>query len=146
MGTEPNRLEARQRSARMLRTALGDAIAEWRADPQIIEIMLNPDGLLWVDRLGEGIADSGQIMTAADGERIIRLVLHHVGVEVHAAAPRVPADLPDGGERFEGVLPPVVTASPLAIRHPPTAVFSAEIFVLTDIFLPGQPERRTQSA
>ena len=67
MGAEPNRLEARHRSARMLRTALGDAIAEWLADPQIIEIMLNPDGRLWVDRLGEGIADSGQMMTPADG-------------------------------------------------------------------------------
>src|SRR3546814_2005033 len=74
MGTEPNRLEARHRSARMLRTALGDAIAEWLADPQIIEIMLNPDGRVWGDRLGEGIADSGQIMNAADGERNIRQI------------------------------------------------------------------------
>src|SRR3546814_18206039 len=76
MGTEPNRLEARHRSARMLHTALGDAIAEWLADPQMIEIMLNTDGRLWVDRLGEGIAESGQIMTAAEGEQIIRLGAH----------------------------------------------------------------------
>jgi Flp pilus assembly CpaF family ATPase len=36
----------------MLRTAMGGAIAEWLADPEVIEIMLNPDGRLWVDRLG----------------------------------------------------------------------------------------------
>src|SRR3546814_19368699 len=88
--------------------------------------MLKPGGRLWVDRLGEGSADSGQFMTAADGERIIRLVAHHVGAEVHAAAPRVSAELPEGGERFEGVLPPVVTAPTFAIRKPAIAVFSLE--------------------
>src|SRR3546814_161160 len=133
-------LEARHRSARMLRTALGDAIAEWLADPRVIEIMLNPDGRLWVDRLGEGIADSGQMMTAADGERIIRLVAHHVGAEVHAAAPRVSAELPEGGERFEGLLPPVVMAPTFAIRKPAIAVFSLDDYVAAGIMLAGEAE------
>ena len=92
----------------MLRTALGGAIADWLADPAVIEIMLNPDGRLWVDRLGIGIADSGILLAAADGERIIRLVAHHVGAAVHAGSPRVSAELPESGERFEGLLPPVV--------------------------------------
>ena len=46
MGAEPVRIEARSRGARMLRTAMGVSIATWLADPQIIEIMLNPDGRL----------------------------------------------------------------------------------------------------
>lgn len=138
MGAEPNRLEARHRSARMLRTALGDAIANWLADPEIIEIMLNPDGRLWIDRLGEGIADSGRTMMSADGERIVRLVAHHVGAEVHAAAPRVSAELPEGGERFEGLLPPVVTAPTFAIRKPAIAVFSLDDYVAAGIMLAGE--------
>ncbi|MBE1527888.1 type IV secretion system protein VirB11 [Sphingopyxis sp. OAS728] len=133
MGAEPIRLEARHRSARMLRTALGDAIAEWLADPEIIEIMLNPDGRLWVDRLGEGIVDSGRTLTPADGERIIRLVAHHVGAEVHGGAPRVSAELPEGGERFEGLLPPVVTAPTFAIRKPAIAVFTLADYVASGI-------------
>lgn len=133
MGAEPNRLEARHRSARMLRTAMGDAIADWLADPEVIEIMLNPDGRLWVDRLGTGIAESGQTLSAADGERIIRLVAHHVGAEVHAAAPRVSAELPEGGERFEGLLPPIVAAPAFAIRKPAVAVFSLEDYVASAI-------------
>ncbi len=83
MGAEPVRIEARSRGARMLRTAMGASIATWLADPQVIEIMLNPDGRLWVDRLGLGLSDTGVQLTAADGERIIRLVAHHVGAEVH---------------------------------------------------------------
>ena len=129
MGAEPIRAEAHQRSARMLRTAFGDRIAEWLADAQIIEIMLNPDGRLWVDRLGSGIADSGATLSPADGERIIRLVAHHVGAEVHSHAPRVSAELPESGERFEGLLPPVVTAPAFAIRKPAVTVFSLDDYV-----------------
>jgi Flp pilus assembly CpaF family ATPase len=42
--------------------------------------MLNPDGRLWIDRLSEGLSDTGERLSAADGERIVRLVAHHVGV------------------------------------------------------------------
>ncbi|MAF63278.1 MAG: P-type conjugative transfer ATPase TrbB [Blastomonas sp.] len=124
MSTEPVRQEAFRRSASMLRTAFGSAIGEWLDDPQVIEIMLNPDGLLWVDRLGIGICASSSRMNAADGERIIRLVAHHVGAEVHGRAPRVSAELPGGAGRFEGLLPPIVMAPSFAIRKPATAVFS----------------------
>lgn len=133
MGAEPVRFEAQGRGARMLRTALGGAIAEWLADPAVIEIMLNPDGRLWVDRLGAGITDSGILLAASDGERIIRLVAHHVGAEVHAGSPRVSAELPESGERFEGLLPPVVAAPTFAIRKPAVAVFSLGDYVAAGI-------------
>lgn len=117
----------------MLRTALGSSIATWLDDPEIVEIMLNPDGRLWIDRLGSGLADTGIGVTAADGERIIRLVAHHVGSEVHARAPRVSAELPETGERFEGLLPPVVTAPAFAIRKPAVAVFTLDDYVASGI-------------
>jgi P-type conjugative transfer ATPase TrbB len=133
MAVHPIRSEASARGARMLRTALGAAIAEWLEDPQIIEVMLNPDGRLWVDRLGAGLADTGTRMTEADGERIVRLVAHHVGVEVHAQNPRVSAELPGTGERFEGLLPPVVAAPAFAIRKPAVAVFTLDDYVASGI-------------
>lgn len=74
MSVIPIRSEGFSRGARMLCTALGSAVAIWLEDASIIEVMLNPDGKLWVDRLGEGITDTGDTMSAADGERIIRLV------------------------------------------------------------------------
>lgn len=98
--------------------------------------MLNPDGRLWVDRLGAGIADTGVSMSASDGERIIRLVAHHVGAEVHSGAPRVSAELPDSGERFEGLLPPVVAAPSFAIRKPAVAVFTLADYVAAGILTP----------
>ena len=133
MTVHPIRSEAKSRGARMLRTALGSSIAAWLDDPAVIEVMLNPDGRLWVDRLGDGISDTGELLCAADGERIVRLVAHHVGVEVHAKSPRVSAELPEGGERFEGLLPPVVAAPAFAIRKPAVAVFTEDLRILANV-------------
>src|SRR3546814_4731568 len=69
MSVVPLRTEARSRGVRMLRTALGVSVAGWLDDPATIEVMLNPDGRLWIDRLGEGVSDTGERMAAADGER-----------------------------------------------------------------------------
>lgn len=132
------RTEASARGARMLRTALGPLIAEWLEDAAVIEVMLNPDGRLWIDRLGEGIADTGATMTAADGERIVRLVAHHVGVEVHARSPRVSAELPESGERFEGLIPPIVAAPAFAIRKPAVAVFTLDDYAAAGIMSPTE--------
>lgn len=133
MAVHPIRSEAHIRGARMLRTALGPSIAAWLDDAAVIEVMLNPDGRLWVDRLGEGIADTGLTLSAADGERIVRLVAHHVGAEVHARAPRVSAELPESGERFEGLLPPVVAGPAFAIRKPAVAVFTLDDYAASGI-------------
>jgi P-type conjugative transfer ATPase TrbB len=134
------RAEAICRGARMLRTALGPAIATWLEDPAVVEVMLNPDGHLWVDRLTEGLADTGERLSAADGERIVRLVAHHVGAEVHPASPRVSAELPETGERFEGLIPPVVAAPAFAIRKPAVAVFTLDDYVATAIMTRRQAE------
>jgi type IV secretion system protein VirB11 len=133
------------RGARMLRTALGPSIAAWLEDPIIVEVMLNPDGRLWVDRLLGGLADTGERLAAADGERIVRLVAHHVGAEVHPASPLVSAELPETGERFEGLLPPVVTAPAFAIRKPAIAVFTLEDYVAAGIMAEVQAETLRQA-
>jgi len=138
MGVTPIRNEVFVRSAKMLRTALGPQIEDWLDDATVVEVMLNPDGRLWLDRLSEGLSDTGATLSAADGERIVRLVAHHVGAEVHAGSPRVSAELPETGERFEGLLPPVVAAPTFAIRKPAVAVFRLEDYVAGGIMTDAQ--------
>ncbi len=140
MGNATPKAEAVTRGARMLRTALGPDIATFLEDPAVVEVMLNPDGRLWVDRLSEGLSETGATLLPADGERIIRLVAHHVGAEVHSGAPRVSAELPGTGERFEGLLPPVVAAPAFAIRKPAVAVFSLADYVAAGIMSDGQAD------
>jgi type IV secretion system protein TrbB len=99
----------------MVRTAMGPAITGWLEDSGILEIMLNPDGRLWIDRLTGGLSDTRKRLPAEDGERIVRLVAHHVGAEVNAGSPKT-------GERFEGLIPPIVAAPAFAIRKPAVAI------------------------
>jgi len=97
--------EATSRGARMLRTALGPAIALWLEDPAVVEVMLNPDGRLWIDRLAGGLADTGEYLSPGDGERIVRLVAHHVGAEVHRGRRGCLLSCPRRGA-FRRLLPP----------------------------------------
>ena len=140
MAISQNNSEGLARGARMLRTALGPAIARFMEDASVVEVMLNPDGRIWIDRLSEGLADTGERLSPADGERIVRLVAHHVGAEVHAGSPRVSAELPETGERFEGLLPPVVAAPAFAIRKPAVAVFGLDDYVSAGIMSAVQAE------
>jgi type IV secretion system protein VirB11 len=137
--------EAQDRRRAMLRTAMGPVIAAALADPAVIEVMVNPDGSLRLDRLGEGRIDTGKRLEPAEVERIIRLVASHVRVEVHAGNPVVSAELPprdDGisGERFEGLLPPVSTAPCFAIRKPAAKVYTLDDYVTDRIVLPVQAD------
>ena len=59
---------------------------------------------------------------------------------MHTGAPRVSAELPDGGERFEGLLPPVVAAPSFAIRKPAVAVFTLADYVSAGIMDAWQAE------
>src|SRR5271156_582714 len=138
MSVHSLQFEATSRGARLLRPALGPAIATFLEDPSIVEVMLNPDGRLWIDRLSGGLEDSGRAMSAADGERIVLRVAPHVGAEPHADKPRVSAERPETGERFEGLLPPVVAAPAFAIRKPAVAVFTLDDYVAAGIMTSGQ--------
>ena len=117
------------RRIRMLRTAMGPLIAAALEDPDVVEIMLNPDRTLWVDRLSSGPAPMGAAPSEEDGERIIRLVAHHVGTEVHALAPRVSAELPETGERFEGILPPAAPGPAFALRKRAVGVIPLDRYI-----------------
>jgi hypothetical protein len=116
--------EAARRIAEMLDSAMGEAIKGWLQDPAIAEVMLNPDGRLWIDRLAGGLSDTGKRLSAEDGGRIVRVIAHHVGAEVTSSSPRLSAELPGSGERFEGLIPPIVEAPAFAIRKPAIAVFT----------------------
>ena len=130
--------EALARRRQMLRTAFGPIIAAALADPSVIEVLVNPDGRLWVERAGEGRRDSGERIGSAEAERIIRLIAAHVRREVGEAAPLLSAELPETGERFEGVLPPVACAPCFAVRKPADVLYRLADYVAVGIMSQGQ--------
>jgi P-type conjugative transfer ATPase TrbB len=122
----------------MLRTAMGPDIALALADPRVTEVMVNPDGVLRVDRLGEGRADTGVRIESEQVERIIRLVAAHARAEIHGDRPIISAELPPhakgrAGERFEGVLPPVSLGPCFSIRKPAERLHMLDDYVADGI-------------
>ena len=132
--------ESESRRRQMLRTAFGPAIAAALVDPAVIEVMVNPDGRLWLDKAGEGRIETANRMAASETERIIRLVAAHVRCQVTDSSPIVSAEWPETGERFEGLIPPIAPAPCFAIRKPAAVVFSIDDYVAARIMSEAQAD------
>lgn len=132
--------ETAERRRTMLRSAMGPAIEAALSNAHVVEVMVNPDGALRVDILGEGRMDTGVRMAPEQVERIIRLVASHARTEVHGLAPIVSAELPphgiSAGERFEGLLPPVSLAPCFSIRKPAARIYTLMDYVGAGIASP----------
>ena len=106
----------RRRLSAMLRTAFCPVVRAALESDATIEVMVNPDGSVWIEEAGRGLIPTAHVLSAGDRERVIRLVASSVGAGNSATASIVSAELPGTGERFEGVLPPVSAAPCYSIR------------------------------
>ncbi|MES5047138.1 P-type conjugative transfer ATPase TrbB [Rhizobium nepotum] len=109
-------LLSHSRLVRKLQEALGDRLCSALDDSAVAEIMLNPDGRLFIEKVGQGIAAAGEMSSAA-AEMVIGTVAHALRSEVDADQPIISGELPIGGHRFEGLLPPVVSRPAFSIRR-----------------------------
>lgn len=108
--------------------ALGPLIADALAQDDIMEIMANSDGTLWVDRAGVGRQKLGRIEQSA-AETTIRLLASHMGETVTPARPAVAGVLPRTGERFQGVVPPLAERPVFTIRKRASVVVSLDEYI-----------------
>jgi type IV secretion system protein TrbB len=135
--------QTQQRGTAMLAQALGPVVQAALDDPEITEIMLNPDGQLWTEVQGQAPQPTPHKLSPAQAERIIRLLATHVGLEAGRDHPIVSAELPGSGDRFEGLLPPVASAPCFVIRKPARKLWSLEDYVEAAIMSPFQCELLT---
>lgn len=121
--------ETDQRCLSMLRSACDGAVREALDADDVIEILANADGSIWIERAGGNIEDSGEVISPAARERIIRLIASSIGEACDRNSPLISAELIGTGERFEGILPPVSEAPCFAIRKSVAAPFGLEDYV-----------------
>jgi type IV secretion system protein VirB11 len=107
--------ESRRRLIAGLEDSLGSTILQALSDEAVVEVMLNPDGQLFIERIGKGMEPSGE-MTSHDAQIIMGKVAHALGTEITSDKPIISGELPIGGHRFEGLLPPVVSKPSFSIR------------------------------
>lgn len=130
------------RLVRKIEDALGNDVRAALDDPSVVEIMLNPDGHLYVERLGQPISYIGAMDPSA-AEIVIGCVAHSTGTAVDDRSPIVSAELPIGGHRFEGVLPPIVPAPSFSIRKRASALIPLAEYVASHTMSAAQAELLT---
>ena len=115
-----------------LRHNLGLDIVAALTDPTVVEIMLNPDGKLWIEHLGAPMKFVGNIPAEKAG-LILSLVASSLDTTITATNPIVEGELVLDGSRFEGLLPPIVSAPSFTIRKKASSVFSIGQYVKAGI-------------
>ncbi len=130
-------LTASEEQAKRLRDKLerelGDTIVKALADTSVVEIMLNADGALWIDKLGEGMRNSGVVMSAMQAENLLRTIASALDIVVNADHPILEGVLPIDGSRFAGVLPPVSARPVFSIRKRASLIFTLDDYVKSGI-------------
>lgn len=115
---------------------LGPVLMGALRDPEVVEIMLNPDGRLWIERLGQDM-EPVAAMASEQSRLIISLVASGLETVVTTENPIVEGELPLDGSRFEGLLPPVVSSPSFTIRKKASRVFSLKGYVSAGILAPA---------
>lgn len=118
-----------------LRFNLGPVIMEALEDPDVVEIMLNPDGKIWIEKLGRDQEECGTL-EYGKAMSVILLMASALNFEATVESPIVEGELPFDGSRFEGSIPPIVSQASFTIRKKASSVFSLEQYVEKGI-MPG---------
>lgn len=119
---------------------LGDTVLSVLTDPHTVEIMLNADGKLWQERLGEPMRCFGT-MQPARARSVIRNVAGIHGRELTRHSPTIECEFPLDGSRFAGQIPPVVPEAVFAIRKKAVSVFTLGDYVQAGIMTAAQCAR-----
>lgn len=107
---------------------LGPLVMGQLREPDVVEILLNSDGLLWVERLGEKMTTIGT-MASEQSRLVINLVASALDTVVTPQHPIVEGELPLDGSRFEGVIPPLCSAPTFSIRKKASRIFQLDEYV-----------------
>src|SRR6516164_1841070 len=111
-----NRLETK------LKRELGDQVLALLSDDRTEDILLNPDGALWVKRIAEGFVRLGEI-SATQTSSALSTIAAWRGTVLNHEHPILETELPIDGSRFEGIVSPVVRRPVFAIRLRPRRIF-----------------------
>ena len=129
--------EQRSRLHQKLKRELGDVVVRALGDPDVIEVMLNPDGRLWLETHSGGVEPIGKTIGPLEAESLVGTVASLLGTIVNVANPLLEGELPDGS-RFQGLLPPVSSAPVFVIRKRAARIYSLVDYVESGMMNPAQ--------
>lgn len=98
-----------------LKYACGDLILNALNNPNVIEVMLNPDGKLWIEEYGKEQECIGTV-PEENAKRILSFVADSLNIVVNSLNPIVEGNFPLDGSRFERTYSPIVDKPSFSIR------------------------------
>ena len=105
--------------------------------PRTLELMLNPDGTLFLERLGEAMVQIGT-MPPDKAQSILETVAGIHRREITRASPLLECEWPLCNARIAGQFPPVVRQPSFQIRKHPIQVFTLDDYVAKGEMTEGQ--------
>jgi Flp pilus assembly CpaF family ATPase len=130
-----------------LKRELGGQILALLADGRTEDVLLNPDGRLWVKRLGEGFEHVGDLHFGQAASALSTIAAWR-GTVLNHNSPILETELPLDGSRFEALVPPIVHRPAFAVRLRPRRVFSIDDYessgILTSQADPRNAPRRRE--
>ena len=140
----PAHPETVQRQQALLATALGP-LGALLGEPDVVEVLINPDGHVFVERQGTPLQPTGEVWTPARTEALILTVAGVGGQVCTASQPSLSAVLPGSGARFQGFVPPATPAPSCILRRPASRVYGLDEYVAQGIMTAGQAETVRQA-
>ena len=112
-----------------LRHSCGPVFMDALENPEVIEIMLNPDGTLWIEKYGQD-HECVSTIEPAKGRLILSQVASGLNLTVNERNPIVEGEFPLDGSRFEGTFPPIVGPGPsFSLRKKASRVFTLQEYL-----------------
>lgn len=122
-----------------IKRELGDEILNFLYDDETIEIMLNSDSNLWVEKLGQNMQCLGKF-SESKAKSIIGSVASFLDTTVNVDNPILECELPVDGSRFEALIPPVVATPTFTIRKKAIKIFTLDDYIKSEILTPKQKQ------
>ena len=126
--TDENTNITQQRTRQQLTTLMHGLMLQEFADPKTVELMANPDGLLYVEKLGEPMKLIGRVSPYTVSSIIYNVAGFH-GQVCDLEHPICEAEFPLDNSRFEGLLPPVVSGASFSLRKKASLIFTLDDYV-----------------
>ena len=133
--------EAHSRLIDQMRRILGCEICAAFDDPAAVELMLNDDGRVLIERHGSGITELTR-MSPAKAMNLLALMADFRGTTVTRERPIVEGAMPDEflRARFAGAIPPLMPRPTFAIRLPARKIYTLEDYMAGGIMKKDQYE------
>lgn len=121
-------MDANERLLESIKNNFGSNVVAALGDREVIEIMLNDDGQLFIERFGSGMEQVGTV-DPHRAENAIRFIASMLKVEISETRPTVQGELPLDDSRFQAMIPPTVKKPAFSIRKKPWQVYTLADYV-----------------